>query len=338
MSILEICVILCLSLAFLYMGSRGLKRDFSTVASSDQLWKSMLRWHVLSDVTSPSPQMLEEIKQSWCYLRAMTVIGGGISLLLLLIVMVAFSLLTTGTIIGDYVNDGMFFTAITYSNVVVGFGLGGAFAVWHLRRVARRKVTYAELRQRQLSDYQGTLLPWIPLAAVVETLLLNWLFAPHIGKAVQVQWNDSIVTLPNNLWVINIVPAAMILVAIVAQCLMLIVTRMSRLLITADPKVSQHADDMLRANVISMVQIYALATVFSLGMIQINVIMRNLWASHYWTDGNMPFKTMPEIFMFVLVLTLVGGGGLAALYSPLGGNHTGWPWQPKRIEQTRLEQ
>jgi hypothetical protein len=330
MSIFELGVTLFTGFMLVGIGFFVLKRGFTFFSSSDQLWKNITRWRVFSD-TSPSPQMLEDIKQSWCYLRAMMLIGGGIGILLLGICIAALSLVTTGTLDGNGSGNAMFFLAIAYIYLFVGLGLGGIFAVWHLRRVAKRKVTYADLRRRRLSDYRGKILPWIPLVAMVETVAFSWFFAPHLGATLRfIQLDGTTVNVPNNLWMLSIVPAVIIVLSVLAEFLMRRLTRLSRLVITSDTTVSQRADDMLRASVISMVQVYELTAVFYLGILQSSIVMNSLWASGYWQMGNRPYNLLANAFFGLLFLTLVIGGGLAALRSPLGGNLSRWPWQTKQ--------
>ncbi|GCE21205.1 hypothetical protein [Dictyobacter kobayashii] len=333
MIILEICLTIVTSIALLGLGFYGLKHNFPLIATEEQLQKSLNRWQVFAEV-QPSPKMLADIKQSWRYLRAITLIGGGLGLILMLIGVVIISLLTTGTVDGSDAGDSAFFTAITYASLFVGFGIGGIFAVWRLRKAAQSHITYADLHQRRLSDYRNGLIHWLLALGLVETIAFSCFFAPHLGSTLRLlQSNGAPLDIPNNLWILSIVPGAIVVISIVAELLMLRIAHLSRLLVTSDPTVSQRADDMLRANVIGMVQIYALITIFYLGLLQNTLIIRSLWAAGYWKMSDRPYSAISSLFYFLFFLTLGLGGVLVATYGPPRGKNSGRPWQTKRINQ-----
>lgn len=338
MSIDEIGVTLLVGFIFIGVGLYGLKRGFSLWATKEQLWKSIQKWRVFS-TPYPSPQMLEDIKRSWCYLRSMLVIGAGVGLLAMVVGMVAISLATTGTVDGGDSGDGIFFVPIFYFCFSVGCGLSGMFAVWRLRKTTKRQITYADLRRRRLSDYRSGFLRWLPLAILAETIAFSWFFTPHLGSMLRLLQSGSVpLDVPNSLWLISIIPCAIVVVSVLAELLMARIARLSRLLVTSDPEVSQRADDMLRAMVIGTVQAYVLLTVTLLGILQGNLIMRSLWASGYWQMGNRPYSIIADIFFLLLILTLGIGSVWIVTYDPFGGKVAGWPWQTKKGKQPEVKQ
>jgi hypothetical protein len=332
MSIFELCLCALVSFPLIGVGVYGLKHGFSLFVTREQLWKDLVKWRVFGD-SEPPAQILAEIKQSWCYLRSMIAIGGGVGVIMTGICMVAISLVVTGTVDGGDSGDSMLFSVLLYSSFFMGFGMGGIFAVWRLRKAAKRRVTYADLRQRRLSDYRNGLLRWIPLVVMAATIALSCFFLPHLSTLRFLQSDETVVDIPNRLWMLGIVPGAMVVITIVAEFLMARLARLSRLVITSDLTISQRVDDMLRATVIVVVQAYALAAVVFLGLLQAGLVMRSLWASGYWQLGNRPYSVITSVFDLLLLLTLIIGGVLTAIGGRPGGKVSDGPWQAQQIKQ-----
>jgi hypothetical protein len=154
--------------------------------------------------------------------------------------------------------------------ILVGYGLGGVFAVWRMRNATKRSVvTYADLRQRRLSDYRSDILRWIPLVTMIAVVIFSLIFVPHLGKTLRpIQFVGGALDMPINLLLLWAVPAAMIVVFLIAEFLMTRLARLPRLLITSGLSISLQADDMLRASVIGMVQTLELVAVACLGLLQ----------------------------------------------------------------------
>ena len=210
--------------------------------------------------------------------------------------------------------------------------------MWHLRKAAKRGVTYADLRQRHLSDYRSNHLRWIPLVVLVATVAFTLFFAPHLGATLELMQSHSMVDMLYRLWMLSAVPCAIVVVSLVAEFLMSRLARLSRLLITSDPTISQRADNMLRATAIAIIQAYVLASIIYLGMLQDGIIVRSLFASRYWQLGNRPYNEISGVFVFTLLLTLIFGGYLTIACSRPGGKLSLWPWQTKHAKQPRTEQ
>jgi hypothetical protein len=329
MSLLNICVVSLASFLLIGAGLYGLKRGFSLFATKHQFWKDFVAWRVFGDAY-PFPQTITDVERSWCYLYAMVALGGGVGLILMEISIVVISLLTTGTVGGVDLGDGFFFTATSYSSLFVGVGAGGIFAVWRMRTVAKRSITYADLRQRRLSDYRSDLLRWLPLVVIAQTVALSWFFAPHLGATLRLLPSAGAVALPKSLWMLSVVPGAMLVVFLVAEVIMSRLARLSRLLITSDPTVSRQADDMLRAIVIGIVQGYELAAVAYLGLSQNGLLVQSLWASGYWRMGNLPYHEITDVSFLLLKFIQVFGLCLWVARGHLGGRLSGWPfyWPP----------
>jgi hypothetical protein len=338
MSIAGICLVILTSSLLIGLGFCGLKRDYSFISTEEQLQKDLVRWQVFGGI-HPSATMLVDIKQSWCYLRAITAIGGGVGVLLMAFSITVISLATTGTVDGIDSGDSMFFMVTFYSSLFLGFGVGETFAIWRLRKATKRHVTYADLQQRRLSDYRSGLFRWLSLAILVETIAFSWFFAPHLGSTLRLlQSNGSPIDVPNSLWLLSIVPITIAVVSIMAEFLMSHIARLSRLLITTDPMISRRADDMLRATAIGTIQTSALVALASLGLLQNGLIVRSLWTSGYWQLGNRPYSEISSLFFFLLLLTLGLSIGLIVAHGRLGGRLSGWPCQAKPVEKLRDRQ
>src|SRR5260221_14474828 len=112
----------------------------------------------------------------------MGILASGIGLVLAMIGW-AMALLATGKSAADSPNqnNGAFFLASALLSVGIGLGSGAVFAAWRLRNAAKRGVTYADLRQRRLSDYRGKAFRWLVVALVSWTFGVLWVFAATGG-------------------------------------------------------------------------------------------------------------------------------------------------------------
>jgi hypothetical protein len=132
MSLLSICLSLLACCLYFCLGFYGLKRGFISSFKKEQLRRSLIDWNVFGD-TSPLPQTVADVERNWCYLYAIASIGAGVSVLLMLICISSISIAITGTVERYGFGDVYFFIASFYSSILVGYGLGGVFAVWRMR-------------------------------------------------------------------------------------------------------------------------------------------------------------------------------------------------------------
>jgi hypothetical protein len=337
MSILVLCVCAITSFFLIGTGLYGLKRGFSVFATKGNLWRHIVRWRVFDDAP-PSAQIVAEIERSWCYLHAIAALGGGIGGILLVLGLLGGSLATTGVVDENIlVTNTLFLGGSFYCSVFIGMSLGGMFAIWRMRARAKRSVSYGDLRQRRLSDYRSNFFPWMPIMMIVGTVALSWFFFPHLGTVLRMPASISVRDVPKSLWLLGIVPAMMVVTMLIAEFFMSRLARLSRLLITAEPKISQRADDMLRATAIGMMQTLELFTMWSFAQFQITLVIGSLWASGYWQLGNRPYEAVYVLFLFLLLLALVIGSVLSATYGGLGGKISGWPWQ-RQVKHSGAEQ
>jgi hypothetical protein len=303
------------------------------LVSQAQWKKDLITWQVLGPNTLP--QTLTDVKRSWDYLLSMAGLGGGIGIVLTMIswaITARVAVDTVETAAMNY-NSTSFLSASVFLSFGIGLGISAVFAAWRLRRAARRSITYADLRQRRLSDYRNNAFCWLAGAMIAWTFGVLLFFSPHIGSALQINLLYTVVSVPNTVLGLSIVPGTMLLVFVLAEVILFRIVHFSRLLITSDATVSQHADDMLRAIVIGTVQGCELLALAQLASLAFNSLSPHLWASHYWQIGHLLYLGLLTISWFMPVAIQFLGLGVFVMRGRLGGKLSGWPWQTKHIKQ-----
>jgi hypothetical protein len=279
------------------------------------------------------PQTLADVKRCRDYLVSMSVLAGGIGIVLAMIGWTIIALVATDTSAAANTNNGAFFLASVLLSVGIGFGIGAVFAARRLRNAAKQRVTYADLRQRRLSDYRSNAFRWLAVAMIVWTFGVFAFFAPHVGPTLQVDLLSKVVSVPNTVWAWCIVPGAMLLVFVLVEIVLFRIVGFSRLLVTSDATVSQHADDMLRATVIGSVLYCGLLALGHLAALPFYMFSQLLWASHYWQIGHLPYYNLLSISLFMPVVMQLLGVGIILGRGRLGGKLSGWPWQVRQMKQ-----
>ena len=122
-------------------------------------------------------------------------------------------------------------------------------------------------------------------------------------------------------------PVVMVVIAAVAEIIMRRIVALPRLLVTADPAAALHADELIRAQAITVVQSSVLETLAFLGYAQWSLLSANLFAHHSYGAahgivGGYPFLAL-AVFLLGVSLTNFGGR--------IGGRITGWPRQGTRV-------
>ena len=100
------------------------------------------------------------------------------------------------------------------------------------------------------------------------------------------------------------------------------IATLPRLLVTSDPAIASHADDMLRTTVIAWVQI-AMLYVMGSFIFDLNMWIVGLPVANPVCRVSMVIATLLWLFLIILSISAKGR---------LGGTKTGWPWQ----SQTRM--
>jgi hypothetical protein len=230
-------------------------------------------------------------------------------------------------------NNGEFFMASIFFSLGLGFGTGAVFAAWRLRNAARQQVTYADLRQRRVSDYRSNAFRWLAVAMIVWTFVVLAFFAPHVGSTLQVDLWPTAVSVPNTVWSWCIVPAIMLMVFGLIEIVLFRIVGFSRLLVTSDITVSQHADDMLRAIVIGEMQYCELLTLGHLASLPFYMFSQALWDSHYFQIGHLPYYGLLSSSLYMPIVMIFLGSGILLAHGRLGGKLSGWPWQKQQMIQ-----
>jgi len=300
--------------------------------SAEQWQKDLMSWSILGP--NIAPQMLADVKRCRDYLISMSFLAGGIGIVLCMVGWSIIALIATDTSAATTQNNSSFFLASFFASFGIGLGAGAVFAAWHLRNAAKRRVTYADLRQRQLSDYRSSVFRWLAVAMIAWTFGVLMFFSSHVGSTLQIDLFYTVVSVPNTVWGWYIVPGVMFLVLVVIETVLLRIVGFSRLLVTSDATVSQHADDMLRAMVIGLVQYCELLALAQLAVLPFSMLSPRLWASHYWQIGHLPYFSLLSISVFMPGVMQLLGVGILLARGRLGGKFSGWPWQMRQMKQS----
>jgi hypothetical protein len=316
-------IFFCMGLGIIGFGTYGLLHGLTTSAAQWQ--KELMSWQIIGPNTSS--QTLTDVRRSWNYLMSMSILAGGIGLVLMAIFWVSIALLAGGTASINSDNSA-FVLASFFLSLGSGAGIGAVFAAWRLRKTATRSgTTYADLRRRRLSDYRSNVFRWLVVVMIVWTFGVLLLLAPHAGSTLPIDLFYKVVSVPTTVWGLSIVPAIMLLVVILIEIILLRIVRFSRLLVTSDSTVSQHADDMLRALVIGLVQYYELFAIGQLASLPFSLLSQQLWASHYWQDGHHPYLGLLSVCVYLPTAMQILGLGIIVMRGHLGGKISRWPWQ-----------
>jgi hypothetical protein len=299
--------------------------------SPEEWRKDLIHWRILGPNTLP--QTLVDVKRCRDYLLSTTALAGGIGIVLAMIGWTIITLMATDTLVTANTSSNAFFLASAFLSVSIGFGIGAVVAARRLRNAAQQRVTYADLRQRRLSDYRSNAFRWLAIAMIVWTFGVFALFAPHAGPTLQIDLLSIVVSVPNTVWGWCIVPGTMLLVFVLVEIVLFRIVGFSRLLVTSDTTVAQHADDMLRAIVIGSVLYCELLALGQLAALPSYILTPLLWASHYWQIGHLPYFGLLSINLFMPVVMQVLGIGIILGRGRLGGKLSGWPWRVRQIKQ-----
>src|SRR5579862_7972243 len=211
---------------------------------SDQLrlWQQLIKWQVVP-LSYAVPAELEEFACARDFIQSSALIGGGVGIVLATIGSAAISLAATGSLLSLLAGSVYFFGATLLFAGLIGSSLGYAFGTWQLRSLTRRKIAYGDLKPRRLADYRSSLFPWMAGALIIYTLLIPLPLVPSLGGQIQL---SPLVELDAPTWILETIPAAMLLTLVTGEIVMARIARLPRLLLIANPQTAQRADNLLR--------------------------------------------------------------------------------------------
>ncbi len=313
-----------------YMRSQAFSRPSGTRRRGDiKLWQQLLTWQVVN-ADNNGPTLLEEFSHSRDFIQSSAVIGAGIAIVLAIVGSAAISLATTGTVLSLLAGLGFLLTAGLFFICLVGYSIGYIYGVERLRSLTARRLAYADLQQRRLSDYRSVVFPWVAGILIACAILMPLLLAPYLWPKVSLMsMAEPSVEVPA--WVLEAIPAAMLLTLVTGETVAARIARLPRLLLTSNPQTAQRADNLLGAMTIGTLQGFELAVMGYLAFAQWFIIV-----GHLGQIGTSPESWRPSAIFLVpeaLFAWAVGLVGivLRSLAGRIGGKISGWPWQPVRI-------
>src|SRR5581483_1146347 len=162
-----------------------------------------------------------------------------------------------------------------------------------------------DLRQRRISEYRSNLFRWF-LGLIVFVNVSLFLLLPSLfgSQPSTFAWASAII---------------MFIIFIMAESFMPRIVTMPRLIVTPDPRVAQHADDLLRALVIAELHWKLIIGMASLLYIQ--------WLFFFgWLQSSPLFIAIQVAATLLLLLCLFLSGMRTSDKGHLGGRITGWSW------------
>jgi hypothetical protein len=281
-------------------GSREFYRSYGAY------WRNhLLNWHVV-DQQGDASAVLKEVITSWEVIHAPQRIATGITMVLYALSYSLLLFLSKGAILE---NTRLLFAlwVVFWMGLVAGGSLGYALGFKHARQEVHRKVTYADLRQRYLSDYRSSGFRWLlglfVVLNVILLLVLPFLLGPR-SPAYSDAWEEVIIVF---------------VLFILGEVFMTGITLMPRLVVTTDPTVAQRADDLLRALVIGEIHSKVLQGIGFLLFVQWFLLYR-------WLLSSPVFVAIQIIITVPWLLCFIPTGLRTRDKGRLGGRITGWPW------------
>ena len=188
-----------------------------------------------------------------------------------------------------------------------------------VKRMIRSHVAYADLSERHVSDYRSSVFRWLLGLVVVANWVLLLLLPilpglSHLPVPTPVTWVRIVICL------------GMLVTFTVGEFRLVRTVMLPRLIVTSDPLVAQHADDLLRAVIMN-----------SMHDGNVNTLRNYLWLQWFFF---LPWLlSSPILFgtqIVATVLVLLCWVPKAWQGSPddgkyLGGRKTGWPWRKEVV-------
>jgi hypothetical protein len=289
-----------------HLAEKVLKGSREFYRSYGAYWRNhLLNWHVV-DHQSNASAVLKEVITSWELITAPHGIAIGITMVLYALSYSLLLFLRKGAILE---NTRLLFALwiVFWMGLVLGGSLGYALGFKRAKQEIHRKVAYADLRQRNLSDYRSSSFRWLlGLFVVLNVVLL--LVLPFLLGLQPLTYSDA--------WAGAII---VFVLFILGEVFMTRIALMPRLVVTTDPTVAQRADDLLRALVIGEIHSQVLRGIGFLLCVQWFLLYR-------WLLSSPVFVGIQIIITLLWLLCFIPTGLRTRDKGRLGGRLTGWPW------------
>ncbi len=281
-------------------GSREFYRSYGAY------WRNhLLNWHVVDQQGDASAE-LKEVITSWELIDAPYGVATGITMVLYALSYSLLLWLSKGAILE---NTRLLFAlwVVFWMGLVFGGSLGYAIGFKRAKQEGHRKVAYADLRQRYLSDYRSSEFRWL-LRLFVTLNVVLLLVLPFLLGLQPPTYSDA--------WEGVII---VFVLFIVGEAFMTRIALMPRLVVTTDPTVAQRADDLLRALVIGEIHSKVLQGIGFLLFVQWFLLYR-------WLLSSPVFVAIQIIITVLWLLCFIPTSLRTRDKGRLGGRITGWPW------------
>ena len=288
------------------MGEREFYRSYGA------LWRRRIfSWHVV-DRENENPAVLKEVITSWEIIQAPQRIAFGLTMSLYALAYFLWLVLSKGAIFNNVSLLLILWIAYVLS-LFLGTGLGYVIGFRRAKQEIRHAVAYADLRQRSLSDYRSDLLRGLLGLAVITQVVLFLILPSFLAQAP---------FLPHNAWLIAI---SVGVIYLLGESFLSYIAVLPRLVVTPNPIVAQHADDLLRALIIDDIHVRMLIGIGFLLGFQWFFLSR-------WIAFSSLFMALFIVMTCLWFLCLFPTIWRASDKGHLGGKVTGWPWSKKVVE------
>lgn len=312
-------------LKYIRLGRRGYEEARSQRKGRDLWWermgkkswqKELASWNIVLEDNNES-STLKEINRSWDVLRP-SYFGSLFALVSLLVILVGVwtPIQQGGTqLFWQYLT-----AAFPYTLFIVVISIGYARGVSILRKEASGQVTYADLRERRLTDYRSTLFRLLPMLFIASLLLLTLLSLPYLNATLPIPLpGGSQMSISS--WIIGVMLLLMCLVLLLTEIQIGRVVALPRLLLLSSPEKAQQIDNLFRAKVIGELQSFAFLSLSYFGVLTFVLIQAAL------SKAAGPTQIVTVIALLLWIALFIGA---AVSKGRLGGKISGWPWQRRQ--------
>lgn len=276
--------------------------------------KKLVAWQIVGTDDNTS-SLLDDVIHSWSLIFSPAAIGAGIAIVLLVIAYVIIAIVITRglLLISDTGLNNL--GTLLYLGFLVGGSIGYVLGFWYARHERFHRVTYGDLRRRQLSDYRSMRLR-LGFILIAVCYCVVFPLAPELEYMTRIHiiHQGYIETAP---WVVWLFPAIMLITVFVGEAIMTHIATLPRLLVTTNPATASRADDMMRTTAIEWVQIAMLYVTSNL-ILGLDLLTVGLPVASFVCRVSTVIATL--LWLLLLILSIFAKGRL-------GGTKTGWPWQ-----------
>ena len=308
----------------LYQRTRGQYKT-PDPASRAHWRKQLWTWRVV-DYDGATRAVAEDIRCTSSAINAFAIICAGVTMVVTTLIYTAIVTVLTGD--PSFAPTPETSYVAYFSLSLCGYGIGYILGVRRLHAGQRVGVAYGDLRRRRLDDYRSSLLLLLPVLLLAATAWATLSLLPTFGGQLYIEpVGYERIRIPYQPLLLALLPSAMVVVAAVAEVIMRRIVALPRLLVTADPAAALHADEMIRALAITVVQSGTLETLAFLGYAQWSLLSDNLFAHHSYGAAHGIVGSYPFLALVVFLLGVL----LTNCRGRIGGRITGWPRQGTRV-------